>query len=237
MIDIYRLSNSESHVHFEMGIQRTDLGVLFDQKISKRLHFEVVASCLTFFRNWISIDIKERGVEGGEFGIVSIHSEENIFHLQDATCTLIWKTLLESIDELSYPNFMKYIGTTPYQFHISIFDFVKRSRFGYFMEYMPYLENRFRTKYPDIMFSVRLKDDTQYYYLIFATEDDWKYAEQKYGIVNINRFAWSVCKEQDFYHVFDQPLPLPDVVTKQQIINSGRAMEFMRNNPDFTGLL
>ena len=29
MIDIYRLSNSEPHVHFEMGIQRTDLGVLF----------------------------------------------------------------------------------------------------------------------------------------------------------------------------------------------------------------
>ena len=55
---IYFLSNSSEEVHFEKDIQISPLGKLFNDKLTQRLRFDVVASNLMIGQDWISIVIK-----------------------------------------------------------------------------------------------------------------------------------------------------------------------------------
>lgn len=231
--DIYALSDSSLELHFEKNIQITELGKLFNEKLSQRLHFEVIASHLTVNSKRVYIYIKERGLEGKMFGIVFEKTENDLHHLTDPTCATVWNTLCESLDALSLQGFNT---TGKRELSLEIYDFVKRSRFAYFTDNAVYLEKKLKAEYPDVSFSFRVKDDIQYYYLIFLTDEDMRKATQKYGIENINHFVWELCKQDDPYHVFDQPLPLPVVSTKQEIIKSGAAMAIMRENLKFDTL-
>ena len=231
-INIYSLSNSSSVVHFEKDIQNTELGKLFNQKISERLGFEVVTSFLTVNKSAVCIDIKQKGREGGVFGTVFRKTENSMHNISDPTCKLVLDTLCECIDTLS----LKQIDITNKLLSVEIYDFVKRSRVGYFMERTDHLEKKLKAKYQDLSFSLRFKDDDQYYYLIFSTDEDMRKAKEKYGIENINNYVWELCRQEDTYHVFDLPLPEPVISTRQEIINSGAAMGIMRNNPNFTTL-
>ena len=236
---IYFLSNSSEEVHFEKDIQISPLGKLFNDKLTQRLRFEVVASNLMIGQDWISIVIKERGQEGGAFGSVFSYTENNILCMQNAICQCIWKALCESLTEMCLEQLDLYVtplNTITKKLRVTIYDFVRRSRFGFFMDHAVGLENALKSKYSDVSFSFRVKDDIQYYYLIFLTDEDMRKATQKYGIENINHFVWELCKQDDPYHVFDQPLPLPVVSTKQEIIKSGAAMAIMRENLKFDTL-
>ena len=52
----------------------------------------------------------------------------------------------------------------------------------------------------------------------------------------MNEYVWNVCRRDDQYNVFEEPIPMPEVKTKKEISESGRSMEIMRNNPDFDTL-
>lgn len=237
--DIYFLSDSSEVLHFEKDIHVSQLGKLFNDKLTKLLRFEVVASNLVINRDWIVIIIKERGKEGGEFGCVLRCTENNILCMQNAICQCVWNALYESITEMGLPQPDIYVtpqNTKAKGFYVAIYDFVKRSRFGFFLDNTVYLENELKSKYPDVTVSLRVKDDIQYYYLIFSTIEDLAKATQVYGIENMNNFIWNLCKKNDLYHVFDQPLPAPEVTTKEEIRKTGRVMEIMRNNPNFSEL-
>ena len=66
----YWLSNSSGVIHFEKNLQISPLGKLLNEKLTKLLEFEVVASYLLVNERCITIGIKERGKEGGMFGTV-----------------------------------------------------------------------------------------------------------------------------------------------------------------------
>jgi hypothetical protein len=225
-------------VHYEKDIQLTKLGELFQDKISQRLGFEVIASNIVVCGKNICCDIKEKGVSGGMFGTVSRHEEKNICCITDDVCRHVWEVFCECVEQLSLPQLMYYDEhqKIPYELHVTIYDFVKRSRFGYFMDYAVDIERALKKEYADLAFSFRINDDIQYYYLIFHTEEDRKKAEEIYGIENMNLFVWNLCKKDDEYHVFDEPLPAPIVTTKQEVIKSGKAMGIMRNNLGFSTL-
>ena len=234
----YWLSNSSGVIHFEKNLQISPLGKLLNEKLTKLLEFEVVASYLLVHERCITIGIKERGKEGGMFGTVFEYYEENIFCMRNATCQCIWDALCESMAEMGVPQLNLYVDSqhASKKLHIEIYDFVKRSRFGFFMDYPVELEQELRRKYPDVQVSLRVKDDIQYYYLIFATEEDLDRAKRVYGIENMNHFIWELCKREDTYGVFREPIPMPEVLTKQEVIRTGRAMEIMRENLKFPGL-
>lgn len=237
--NIYVLSNSSEAIHFEEDIQVTRLGKLFNDKLTKLLRFEVVASNLMINRDWISIVIKERGKEGGSFGSVFDCIENNILCIQNAICQCIWNALCESLTEMCLQQLDLFVtphNTITKKLHVTIYDFVKRSRVGFFMDNAVYLENELKSKYSDVTVSLRFKDDIQYYYLIFSTIEDLDKATQVYGIENMNNFIWNLCKKNDLYHVFNQPIPAPMVTTKQEILRNGKAMEIILNNPNFSGL-
>lgn len=235
--NIYSLSNSDSQVHFEKNIQITDLGKLFNTKISKELNLNIVTSYLSINKQWISIDIKQRGIEGGMFGIISTHTEENVLNMTNGVCIKVWDALSEAINFLTLPKLDYYNNLHPYKLKVSLFDFVKRSRFGYFMDNAKLLDDDLKRKFDGISLSLRVNDDIRYYYLIFGTEEDMKKADELFGIENINNYIWERCKKEDTYNVFEKPLPSPIVTTKQKIIDSGKAMGIMRNNLQFTTLI
>ena len=236
--ETYWLSNSSDVIHFEKDLQISPLGKLVNKKLTKLLGFEVVASCLETNEEWIFITIKERGKEGGAFGTLFRCDEKNIFCMRNATCQCIWDALCESLAEMGVPQLNLYVDSqhASKKLHIEIYDFVKRSRFGFFMDYPVELEQELRRKYPDVQVSLRVKDDIQYYYLIFATEEDLDRAKRVYGIENMNHFIWELCKREDTYGVFREPIPMPEVLTKQEVIRTGRAMGIMRENLKFSGL-
>ena len=234
----YWLSGSSEVLHFEKNLQISPLGKLFNEKLTKLLEFEVVASYLLDNGEWISICIKERGKEGDSYGSVFNCEEENILRIQNATCQCIWNTLCESLAEMGVSQLNLYVDSqhASKKLCIKIYDFVKRSRFGFFMDYPVELEQELRRKYPDVHVSLRCKDFLQYYYLIFATEEDLDRAKRVYGIENMNHFIWELCKREDTYGVFREPIPMPEVLTKQEVIRTGRAMGIMRENLKFPGL-
>ena len=234
----YWLSGSSKVLHFEKNLQISPLGKLLNEKLTKLLEFEVVASYLSDNEEYIIICIKERGKEGDSYGLVFNCVEENILRIQNATCQCIWNALCESLAEMGVPQLNLYVDSqhVSKKLRIEIYDFVKRSRFGFFMDYPVELEQELRRKYPDVHVSLRCKDFLQYYYLIFATEEDLDRAKRVYGIENMNDFVWELCKREDTYGVFREPIPMPEVLTKQEVIRTGRAMEIMRENLKFSGL-
>lgn len=120
-------------VHFEKDIQDTELGKLFNKKLSIRMGFEVVASRLDVVGEYISINIKERGIEGGMFGTV-FRGENSISAITDPTCNIVWNTLCECIDEMSLHSLVSSNSKSPCKLSVTVYDFVKRSRFGYFTD-------------------------------------------------------------------------------------------------------
>ena len=232
-LSIYNLSDSTSQVHFEKDIQVTELGKLFNKKLSIRMGFEVVASRLDVVGEYISIAIKERGVDGGMFGTVFRGESNSLSNIEDPTCNTVWSTLCECIDEMSLNSLISPNSKSPCKLAVTIYDFVKRSRLGYFTDNILYLEKKLKQQYPDLSFSLRIKDDIQYFYFIFKTDEDRQKAIEVYGVENMNNYLWELCKNEDTYGVFSKPLPAPVVKTEPEVIECGEAMGIMRNNLKF----
>ena len=125
--------------------------------------------------------------------------------------------------------------SVPYKLYIEIIDFKKRSRIGFFVDYMPEIQRKLREKFPKASFIVRLKDDdTNFYYLIFDDEKELKFAQEVYGIDSMVEFVGGLCREEDEYGVFCDYLPVPAVTDKVTLKKQGEVMGIMRNNPDFS---
>jgi len=233
------LSNSKLILHFENDIQLTPIGETFQKNLAGKFDFEIVVSGIKFYREYINVFIKERGIAGNSNGIVSEHSSESVLQISDEVCRIVWDALSAAMETHGQPPLIWYRETDkiPFRLDVSIYDFVKRSRFGYFTDHAPMVEERLREKYPDVAFSFRIQGDAVYYYLIFHTEEDLVRAKELYGIDAIHQAVWEMCKENDRYHVFDEPIPMPAVTTKQRLVDSGEAMGIMHNNPKFVTLL
>ena len=235
----YCLSNSGQIVHYEKDITITPLGELFNKLISDKFNFTVVVSSACFTKSNISIFLKVRGLEATDsLGIVSNHTENDVRSMTDPVCRVVWQSLCDSIEKLGLPTLGSYDSESqdPYSLYVTIFNFVQRARFGYFVDRIPHLEEKMQEKYPDLDFHLRIKDDIQYYYLIFLNQEDKNRAEQNGKIEEMNNALWQLCREEDQYHVFDEPLPLPEVTTIEQLNRDGRSMGIMRNNPLFSHL-
>ena len=233
------LSNSNEILHFENDIQLTPLGETFHKNLGDKLGFEIVACTLTIHRENVCIAIKERGVPGGMFGGVAEHSSMSVLEISDDVCRIVWEALSAALDEHGMPSLVWYNQkeNKPRRLFVSIYDFVQRSRFGYFADHAPRLESLLREKYPDVAFSLRRQEDFVYYLLIFHTEEDLNRAREHYGIEAMNRSVWEICRQDDRYHVFDEPIPMPRVTTLREVMDRGESMGIMRNNTEFARLL
>ncbi len=236
---IYRLSNSDCTVHHETNIIHTQLGAIFNEKIRQCTGWDVVVSRCGVGRDSVGIEIKVRGIDGGHFGIISRIEEWNIASLQVPLCRQIWDCFNESVDLLGLPRLNRCLIGTPYErnysLHVSLVDFEKRSRIGFFKDMLLSLQQEIKKKYKSADFVLCSKDDDRnYYYIIFENDQARKLADEKYGILNIIDYIWAMCKSMDEYGIFDNYRPEPIVTDKEALIKNGNYMAVCRDNPDLS---
>ncbi len=235
------LSNSNHCVHFEKNIVITDLGRLFNEKVRAYTGTDVFVSSMSVNKSRITVELKVLGQSGGRFGEIASYSEDDISDIKNGFCRNVWSAYTESEKELDYPPLVRHAKyqddgrSVPYKLYIEIIDFKKRSRIGFFVDYMPEIQRKLREKFPKASFIVRLKDDdTNFYYLIFDDEKELKFAQEVYGIDSMVEFVGGLCREEDEYGVFCDYLPVPAVTDKVTLKKQGEVMGIMRNNPDFS---
>ncbi len=74
------------------------------------------------------------------------------------------------------------------------------------------------------------------YYLIFDDESSKELANNEGTIPQITDYIFSLCKQNDPLHIFDDNSVNPIITSKEEIRRSGSAMGVMRENPDFKTL-
>ena len=236
---IYRLSNSSCTVHHETNILHTQLGAIFNEKIKQCIGWDVVVSRCDVVSDSVSIEIKVRGIDGGHFGIITRIEEWNIASLQVPLCRKIWDCFNESVDMLSLPRLKRCLIGTPYEcnynLYVSLIDFEKRSRIGFFKDMLLSLQQELKKKYKSADFSLCFKDDDRnYYYMIFENDQARIRADEKYGISNMIDYIWALCKSMAEYGIFDNYRPEPIITDKDTIKKSGKYMAICRDNPGLT---
>lgn len=227
---VFALSDSEPKIHFEKHIEHTQLGQCFNKVAHDTTQLNIVASYICFNGDWVSLYIKARDVEGGHFGCVEIIRETDIRDIQNELAKKIWNSFLCSLKELK-------MDPPPQHFshlQVSLYDFCKSSRIGFFMQYSKELQEYIQEKFPLVKIYIRYKDDeTNFYYMIFETAKDQALAESVYGIQNIINCVYEFCIQYDTYHVFDSFVPFPHITTKVELEKNGEMMQVIRDNPNF----
>lgn len=232
---IYALSNSIMTVHFEKNIQYTELGKHFNKKLCHH-GINVVVSTFTASDEYISLNLKIRGITGGHFGRIASYIEDNIEDIHNPFCQIVFNDFIESIHEMNLPCILYYEKEgkhCAYKLSVSTMDFNKRSCIGFFMDNIVSIQNRVREKFQNVSFIICFKDDDEYfYYLIFSDNDEQNKAEKLYGIQNMINYVYEICKSEDEYGVFQSIYPKPIVTNKIDLRESGRVMSVLRDNPD-----
>lgn len=252
MNHLYSLSNISSEITYETNIVLTELGQVFNQKASQLLgcriiaaliHIHTINDCINGFRcreNSIGLNVLERGIpfvpsKTMAFGRVAFYECNDLRNIGDSLYEKVIRALRDSINECHLSPLPMEIAGRPFQCQIVMTDFDQYSRYAYIYHNVHFIEKELKKQYPDISFLFRSGEDFPPYYLIFETETDFKIAERKYGIENIKRSVWDICKKNDPYHVFREPLSAPSIITNEELKKEGRIMGIMRNQSNDLG--
>ena len=252
MNHLYSLSNISNVITYETNIVLTEFGQVFNQKASQLLDCEIIAATTLIHtvNDWIngshyrenafSLYLYERGIPfvpsiATAFGRVAYYRCGDLRNISDPLAEKAIQAMRESIDECHLPPLPTEIEGQPFRYQFVMTEFDQYSRFAYLSCNVRFIEKELKKQYPDLSFLFRTGEDFPPYYLIFETEADLKMAERKYGIENIERSVWEICKKNDPYHVFREPLSAPRITTNEELKKQGRIMGIMRNQYEDLG--
>ena len=235
--EIYALSNISPQLCEVTNIIHTELGKCFLLQLKSIANLDAVASSFYSSKEWICLDIYTRGILGGHFGWIKTYHEENISSIQDSFVQNIWTAFLQSLTAQQLPIFpcdAPKNQITPSKLRITLYDFDKRARMGFFATRIKDIQTYLAQNFPAIRPMVRFKDDdTQYYYLIFENKEQQAVADKEHGMARLIECVHNFCRENDPYGIFANFIPCPEVTDKETLQAQGLVMGIMRNNPDF----
>lgn len=227
--NLYALSNGIQNIIKYQEIKKTELGKVFDIKLSNNnLNF-----IYSDFRNLLGYHILIYYNGTKEFCAKDRCVKEYNDYIPDknfaAEILLLFKA---SVIECGMPYL---IGDKVIR--ISFDEYYTNARSVFFYQNIFELDRLTRSEFSDMDFFLRFSMDVGepgYYYLIFKSVESLDLAAKTGKVEEITNFVNSLCRCHDKLEIFENYKVVPFVSDKETLQNNGEVMGIMRNNPDFT---
>lgn len=239
MIDSrYRFGSDLRNIIISGSDKKTELRELFENNFFDRVGIRAAHSYFNqdTMNPYIFVHADIHAVRDKYLSSSEWECIDNIYYPKETMRNVVFACFNDAVSEMRLPKIKFPANKNVAAF--SVASYIETATNLYFNINMKEIDEKARHAFQNIKFNLRfcMSLTSQHYYLIFDDLLSKETAIADGTVLKIIDFVFSVCKQNDPLQIFCNNIVTPIITSKEEIIESGKAMDIMRNNLAFDTL-